>query len=89
MKKKGVSRRDFLKTSGAGAAALTAVSTATPEVQAQSSASRTQVFAALGDTIIPSDPGDPGYRTLPAPASFSAARASSTWMRTSGPSICG
>jgi hypothetical protein len=64
MKKKGVSRRDFLKTSGAGAAALTAVSTATPEVQAQSSASRTQVFAALGDTIIPSDPGDPGYRTL-------------------------
>ena len=53
MKKKGVSRRDFLKTSGAGAAALTAVSAATPEVQAQSSASRTQVFAALGDTIIP------------------------------------
>ncbi len=32
--------------------------------QAATTVDRSAVIAALGDTIIPSDPGDPGYRTL-------------------------
>ncbi|MEE8350267.1 MAG: twin-arginine translocation signal domain-containing protein [Acidobacteriota bacterium] len=63
--KKDVSRRDFLKTTGMGAAAIPAAGVAsTRPVQAQAATDRTAVIAALGDTIIPSDPGDPGYRTL-------------------------
>ena len=63
--KKHVSRRDFLKTTGMGAAVLPAAGVvATQQVQAQAATDRTAVIAALGDTIIPSDPGDPGYRTL-------------------------
>lgn len=65
MKKKDVSRRDFLKTTGMGAAAIPAVGVvATQQAEAQAATDRTAVIAALGDTIIPSDPGDPGYRTL-------------------------
>ena len=64
MRKKDVSRRDFLKTTGMGAAAIPAAGVAAQQVQAQSMVDRTAVIAALGDTIIPSDPGDPGYRTL-------------------------
>ena len=63
--KKDVSRRDFLKTTGMGAAVIpTAGVVATQQAQAQAATDRTAVIAALGDTIIPSDPGDPGYRTL-------------------------
>ena len=68
MKKKDVSRRDFLKTTGMGAAAIptTLVGISTQQVQGQAATTvdRSAVIAALGDTIIPSDPGDPGYRTL-------------------------
>ncbi len=68
MKKKDVSRRDFLKTTGMGAAAIptTLVGISTQQVQGQTATTvdRSAVIAALGDTIIPSDPGDPGYRTL-------------------------
>lgn len=65
MKKQRVSRRDFLKTTGAGTAAIAAVAPAvsTPLVAAQA-VDRHAVFAALGDTIIPSEPNDPGYKTL-------------------------
>ncbi|MEE2822964.1 MAG: twin-arginine translocation signal domain-containing protein [Acidobacteriota bacterium] len=63
--KKDVSRRDFLKTTGMGAAAVPAVAANTEQVLAQANqVDRTALIAALGDTIIPSDPGDPGYRTL-------------------------
>ena len=65
MKKKDVSRRDFLKTTGMGAAAIPAAGVAAIRpAQAQGATDRTALIAALGDTIIPSDPGDPGYRTL-------------------------
>ncbi len=67
MSKKKVSRRDFLKKTGSGAtgtaAALAGMQAcqsgpAVPEID------RSAVVAALGDTLIPSDPGDPGYKTL-------------------------
>jgi hypothetical protein len=67
MKKKDVSRRDFLKTTGMGAAAIpTTLAGVSTQVQGQAGTAvdRSAVIAALGDTIIPSDPGDPGYRTL-------------------------
>ena len=68
MAKKDVSRRDFLKTTGMGAAAipttLAGISTGQVQGQAATTVDRSAVIAALGDTIIPSDPGDPGYRTL-------------------------
>jgi len=68
MEKKDVSRREFLKTTGMGAAAIptTLVGISTQQVQGQAGTAvdRSAVIAALGDTIIPSDPGDPGYRTL-------------------------
>lgn len=66
MEKTGVSRRDFLKTTGAGAAAaLPAVAASSSELQAQArGVDRTAVISTLGDTLIPSAPGDPGYRTL-------------------------
>ena len=68
MEKKDVSRRDFLKTTGMGAAAipttLAGISTGQVQGQAATTVDRSAVIAALGDTIIPSDPGDPGYRTL-------------------------
>jgi len=66
MNKKDVSRRDFLKTTGMGAAVIPAAGVAaTQQAQAQGMmVDRSAVIAALGDTIIPSDPGDPGYRTL-------------------------
>jgi hypothetical protein len=66
MSEKDVSRRDFLKTTGMGAAVIPAagVVAATQQAKAQAATNRTALVAALGDTIIPSDPGDPGYRTL-------------------------
>ena len=64
MKKKNVSRRDFLRTTGMGAAAISSVATVASRAEAATTVDRTAVFAALGDTIIPSEPNDPGYRTL-------------------------
>ncbi len=67
MGKKKVSRREFLKTSGVGPAAVTVL--APGLIQASQSQKgialqRQEIFAALGDTLIPTDPGDPGYKTL-------------------------
>jgi hypothetical protein len=67
MEKKRVSRREFLKRSGGGSVALTA---AAPSLgfgggeQESASLDRHAIFAALGDTLIPTDPGDPGYKSL-------------------------
>ena len=67
MSKQRVSRRDFLKRTGSGATGTAValagmqacqIGPAAPEID------RSAVMAALGDTLIPSDPGDPGYKTL-------------------------
>ena len=66
MSKPKVSRRDFLKKTGTGATA-TAVALATTkcaETRQAAGVDRAAVVAAIGDTLIPSDPGDPGYKVL-------------------------
>jgi hypothetical protein len=63
MKKDRVSRRDFLKTTGAGSVAIASVTPAVSQ-SAKASVNRHAMFAALGDTLIPSDPDDPGYQIL-------------------------
>lgn len=67
MPKKKVSRRDFLKKTGSGATgtavALASIQTA-QAVPATLDVDLSAVVAALGDVLIPSDPGDPGYKTL-------------------------
>ena len=66
MSKQKVSRRDFLKKTGTGATA-TAVALATTqcaETGPAASVDQAAVVAAIGDTLIPSDPGDPGYKVL-------------------------
>ncbi|CAN5774484.1 hypothetical protein BH18ACI4_BH18ACI4_00510 [soil metagenome] len=69
MTKERVSRREFLKSSGAGSVA--AVTLAAPNLALGESENqralrmeRHSIFAALGDTLIPTDPGDPGYLSL-------------------------
>lgn len=68
MEKKRISRRVFLKASGAGSAAILAItpglSLAGETLTQEPKLDRHALYAALGDTLIPSDPGDPGYRTL-------------------------
>ena len=64
MGKKDVSRRDFLKTTGMGAAAMPTVAAAAAQVPVATTVDRTTVFAALGDTLIPTEPNDPGYKSL-------------------------
>jgi hypothetical protein len=68
MGKKKVSRRDFLKRSGAGSIAITALAPALSfgrsDAPQAAQIDRHAVFAALGDTLIPTDPGDPGYKSL-------------------------
>jgi hypothetical protein len=68
MGKKKVSRREFLKWTGAGSLALGAVTPGLAFVgsaaQESPEAGRHALVAAIGDTLIPSDPGDPGYKTL-------------------------
>lgn len=70
MTKERVSRREFLKRSGAGSVAVTLVAPnlALGESESQRALrmERHAIFAALGDTLIPTDPGDPGYRSLEA-----------------------
>ena len=71
MPNKRVTRREFLRRSAAGSIAITAMApgfAATgdgPSMQA-ARANRRAICAALGDTLIPTDPGDPGYRSLEA-----------------------
>ena len=67
MSENNVTRRDFLKTTGLGTAAAAATLGVAERASGQSAApaaDRAAVVAAMGDTLIPSDPGDPGYRTL-------------------------
>ncbi|HSE98127.1 MAG TPA: hypothetical protein VLD57_07680 [Blastocatellia bacterium] len=67
MKEKKVSRREFLRRSGGGSVAFTAIAPGLgPRESRQESSAldRHAIFAALGDTLIPTDPGDPGYRSL-------------------------
>jgi hypothetical protein len=67
MEETKVTRRDFLKVSGAGATAATVVMTRSGEADAAAGdLDPTGVVGAMGDTLIPSDPGDPGYKTLEA-----------------------
>ena len=66
-KKQKVTRRNFIKQGSVGGLAV-----AVSEVQSVSGQTRDRlpsddrylIFAKLGDTLIPSGPGDPGYRTL-------------------------
>ncbi|OFW28920.1 MAG: hypothetical protein A3J28_01170 [Acidobacteria bacterium RIFCSPLOWO2_12_FULL_60_22] len=67
MSENNVTRRDFLKTTGLGTAAAAATLGVAERASGQSAApaaDRAAVLAAMGDTLIPSDPGDPGYKTL-------------------------
>jgi len=66
--KEKVSRRKFIQQSSVGTAAM-AVSSVSPtggqtRQGLPAGYDRTLVFAKLGDTLIPSSPGDPGYKTL-------------------------
>ena len=60
-KKKETSRRNFLKKTALGSAAW--VSTP-PPAQAQDTTDRLQILGALGDTLIPSAAGKPGFKSL-------------------------
>ena len=67
MKKRKVSRREFLIRTGGGSVALTAAAPALgfkEDTLQPAALDRHAIFAALGDTLIPTDPGDPGYRSL-------------------------
>jgi hypothetical protein len=70
MAKKRVSRREFLKSAGVGPAAVSVLAPGlihgTSEAQKSVLAQRHAIIAALGDTLIPTDPGDPGYKSLEA-----------------------
>ncbi|MBI2821904.1 MAG: twin-arginine translocation signal domain-containing protein [Acidobacteria bacterium] len=60
-----VSRRQFLKTTGIGAgAAVATLGGIQPEAAAAPETDHAAVVAAMGDTLIPSEPGDAGYMTL-------------------------
>ena len=69
MHRKKVSRREFLTRSAAGSVAL---ATMTPglalgkgELSRQAArVNRHAIVASLGNTLIPTDPGDPGYQSL-------------------------
>ena len=69
MHRKKVSRREFLKRSAAGSVAMAAMTPGLAlgkgELSTQASrVNRHLIFASLGDTLIPTDPGDPGYKSL-------------------------
>ncbi|MEE2821955.1 MAG: gluconate 2-dehydrogenase subunit 3 family protein [Acidobacteriota bacterium] len=68
-KKEKVSRRGFIKKGSVGtvAAAVSGVGSTSGQVAEKTlpvDYDRTQVMAKLGDTLIPSSPGDPGYKDL-------------------------
>ena len=58
------SRRDFLKTVGVAGTALVVSGGTPPSLAVPSPVDRKTMVSALGDTLIPSDPGDPGYKDL-------------------------
>ena len=64
MKEKGLTRRNFLKTTALGTAAIPVTATAGSLAQQPVAVDRTALIAAVGDTLIPSEPNDPGYRSL-------------------------
>src|SRR5690348_8382328 len=59
-----ISRRQFVKQTMVGTAALASVSAGALEAAAAPVDPRKQVVAALGSLFIPSGPGDPGYKEL-------------------------
>lgn len=67
-KKEKVSRRNFIKKGSIGTLAVAVAPIGSVSAQSKaklpSGYDRRLVFAKLGDTLIPSAPGDPGYRTL-------------------------
>ena len=67
MVEKDVSRRDFLKQSALGSAAVAGMGAIaglpTPAAGAEASADRYAIVSVLGDTLVPSTP-DPGYKSL-------------------------
>jgi len=64
MSRSRVSRREFLKRTGTGATGAAALASAGRQEARGAAAERAELVAAMGDTLIPTDPGDPGYRTL-------------------------
>ena len=58
------SRRDFLIEVGAVVGAAAVANSVAHAAQSAGAATRLQIVAALGDTLIPSGMGDPGYRDL-------------------------
>ena len=58
------SRRGFLKTVAVTSAAMAAGGAVSTRLAAAPAVDRKTVVAALGDTLIPSEPGDPGYKDL-------------------------
>jgi len=64
MRKDKVTRRDFLKKTGTGATGAAALVSLSQEQAQGADLDRTGLVSAMGDTLIPTDPGEPGYRTL-------------------------
>ena len=68
MSKSKVSRREFLKRSGAGSIAITSIGSGLAYGRSESSQAspldRHAMIASIGDTLIPTDPDDPGYKSL-------------------------
>ena len=62
MPNKRTSRRNFIRKAALGAGALVLPAQATPAAAAE----RSRILSALGDTIIPSKTGDPGFKDLEA-----------------------
>lgn len=62
-KQPGTGRRAFLGSVALGASAL-ATGLSAGEQRAPAREERLKILAALGETIVPSDPGDPGFREL-------------------------
>ncbi len=60
-KNKDTSRRHFLKKTALGSVAL---SSSVEAAQTTKAADRLQILAALGDTLVPSAPGKPGFRSM-------------------------
>ena len=63
-----ISRRDFVKVTAAGTAAMAGSSTGLDALQSAAAPASPQqrIVAALGPVFIPSRPGDPGYKELEA-----------------------
>ena len=64
METQNPSRRDFLKTVGVAGTAMVVGGGTPPTMAASSPVDRKKMISALGDALIPSDPGDPGYKDL-------------------------